>query len=228
MTILIHGDDLVASRKKLNEEKERFKESEIVHLEGSKLQLSDLVLASEASSLFLRQKLIIVENLLSSGAVKQKPAVIEYLSKDTSLHTIVLWENKKIEKTVIKKYLAHAKVISCELPPLLFKFLDSLGLSTPSAVLTTFHNLIAHTEVELVFAMILRQWRLLLMVKDQEAAVEGLASWQAGKLKYQGRAFTMDTLINSYRQLLAIDYKIKTGQTPYSLRQLLDFFLLNI
>ena len=76
--------------------------------------------------------------------------------------------------------------------------------------------------------MILRQWRLLLMVKDQEAAVEGLASWQAGKLKYQGRAFTMDTLINSYRQLLAIDYKIKTGQTPYSLRQLLDFFLLNI
>ncbi|MCJ7741015.1 hypothetical protein MUP32_06935 [Candidatus Microgenomates bacterium] len=228
MIILIHGDDTVTSRNKLKEENDKVPESEIVHFEGSKLQLSDLVNSLEASSLFAEKKLVIVENFLSGGMNKSKQQIFEYLSGQIFLHDLIFWEGKRIEKATIKKYFSKAKEISCLLPSLLFKFLDLLGIERPESLLLLFHNLLKQTEAELVYAMILRQWRNLIVVKDNPTLLPGFAPWQIGKLKSQSRGLSLEEYILSYRKLLAIDYQIKSGQTPYRLEQLLDIFLANL
>ncbi len=228
MLILIHGDDIVTSRNRLKEEKDKFPESEIVHFEGSKLQMSDLVNSLEASSLFAEKKLVIVENFLYGGMNKSKQQIFEYLFKNDFPHDLIFWEGKKIEKATIKKYFSKAKEISCLLPSLLFKFLDLLGIERPDSLLTMFHNLLQQTEAELVYVMILRQWRNLIVVKDDPALLPGFAPWQIGKLKSQSRGLSLEQYIVSYRKLLAIDYQIKSGRTPYRLEQLLDIFLVNL
>lgn len=226
MIILIHGEDLVASRKKLEEEKTRFSVKEIISLDGKKVTLSDLVLACETKSLFSEKKIILVENLLLGGITKGKLELLSYLGKTDLFYPVIIWENKEIEKRSVRKYFIHAKEILCQPPLLLFRFLDSIGLQLPNQLLPLFHAALAQREAELIYTLLLRKFRQLIIACDlgRKGLVE-LNPWQVDKLLRQSRYFAAEKLISSYRQLLSFDYKIKTGQTPYSLSQLLDIFL---
>ena len=84
-------------------------------------------------------------------------------------------------------------------------------------------------DVNFIFAMIIRQWHNLLLVLNlKEDSATGLTSWQISKFKRQASAFTSARLLNSYRKLIAIDYQIKSGLTPFSQKELLDIFLINL
>jgi len=92
-----------------------------------------------------------------------------------------------------------------------------------------FHDLIREKSTEVIFAMIVRQWRLLLIASDLgKPGLSKMAPWQIHKILKQARNFTFKKLFISYRQLLSIDIKIKNGKSPYSLEQLLDIFLLSL
>ncbi len=95
--------------------------------------------------------------------------------------------------------------------------------------LPLFHDLAKTEPVEVIFVMIVRQLRYLLLTKDKIASQKsGLPPWQVARFERQANYFREEDLIASYRKLLDIDYKIKSGRTPFNLQQLLDIFLVNL
>ncbi|MBI5452391.1 hypothetical protein HY945_02925 [Candidatus Gottesmanbacteria bacterium] len=228
MLILIHGDDIVSSRKALEEHKLKEKGVEIINFDGNVLDLPSFVTAADSQSLFGEGKLIIIENLLGSSLTKQKEKILDFLNSSELSQKVILWEKGEIGKTAINKYCPKGKVILCQPPLLLFRFIDSLG-DHNERVLTLYHALLAQREPELVLAMLFRQLRLLIIAESMgEKGLKAQASWQAHKFIKQANLFGKEQLYRAYRSLLLIDYNVKTGQTPYNLSQLLDIFLINL
>ena len=92
-----------------------------------------------------------------------------------------------------------------------------------------FHQLLQQQEINFIFAMIVRQWHFLTLVISSKGGDNlNIPSWQASKYSHQTRFLGKDKILLSYRHLIAIDYKIKTGQTPFTLTEMLDIFLLNL
>lgn len=227
MITIIYGDDIVVSRKLLEQEKLKNASNEIINLNGTTLTFNAIIVAGESSSLFSVQKTIIIENLLKnlSKKTKELEKITHYLSNQTSSHTFILWEQSEITQTLIKR-LPKAKIIHCQLPVVVFKFLDSLAAVDYSTILSLFHTFLENREAEFIYVMLLRQFRYLIIGKDLGVSgFKDISPWQAKKFTSQSRYFTMAKLVSSYRQLLSLDYKIKTGQTPYTLAELLDIFL---
>lgn len=226
MLILIHGDDIVSSRKALREEKSRLEGSEVVTLDGRKIVLSDIIIATQSVSLFASGKTTIVEDLLKGGINKQKEIILSYLTKSGDLSDVILWEGFEVEKTKINKFFPKAKIIHFPLPKLLFQFLDLLGAKPPSLLIPMFWQLLKQKEAEFIFVMILRQLRFLIIAKDMgQRGLRDLSPWQARKFTNQSRFFSFEELTLAYRSLLTLEYKIKTGRTPYSFSKALDIFL---
>lgn len=229
MLILIHGDDIVASRKKLFEIIEEHHDSQLVRLNGKSLDEEQFVTAAESSSLFSENKLIIIESLMSDLRTKQKQALFSRVTDPNIVHTVVIWEDKTVEKTTRSKYVPAAKEYSFPYPQELFRFLESVGRETPASLVAVFHRLKRQEEPLMILGMLLRQWRYLVVAKDLgERGFPAHQQWQAQKYVSQSRYFSFDRLIAAYRQLLAIDYKIKTGETPMDATQLIDLFLLSL
>src|SRR3989338_1262010 len=226
MLTLIHGDDTARSRMALQEEKLKYTGSEVIVLNGGQISISELTLATESNSLFSTPKLIIIENILKGPLSKEKKEIIEHISSENQMHTIIIWEDRKIEAGPIKKYFSKAKLMSFDFPAQLFKFLDSISPHNEKNLLYSYHDLLKKEAAELIFVMLLRQFRYMLMAKDLKGEVAELPSWQAQKLYRQASFFTLENLISLYRQLISIDYRIKTGQTPLPLSKLLDLFFI--
>lgn len=229
MLTLIHGDDNVLSRKALNELKSKYEANEKILFNGSTVTISDLVSVADSLSLFGQDKFIVIENMLSSPMSKEKEKILEFLKNQKSSFQIIIWEQKEIGKTILKKYFANAKQIICQVHPILFKFLESIGEKTASQVLAMFHDLISDHEGELILSMLIRQWRNLIIAGDLGVGgFAGLPSWQANKFVKQAHFFNMKNLLISYRQLLSLDVKVKMSLSPYTLNQLLDIFLVSL
>ena len=103
----------------------------------------------------------------------------------------------------------------------IFHLVDDMGLRRPNAALRELHHLLEAHEPLYVLSMIVRQYRLLLQVREQleqgagEAEISqalGLRPWVAGKLAAQARQSSLDDLERIYRRLLDYDVDIKTGQ----------------
>lgn len=227
MISVIHGQDQAKSRLKLRE----FitgSEQEIIYLDGKKINLPDLIMATETTPIIADKKLIVVENFFQGKAGKDKLDIRDYIFKDGFNHDIIFWENREIDKFKIKTFPKNLKILLFDFPAGLFKFLDSLGTGSIKTNYADFHSLLKGSDPELLFMMIVRQFRLLIMVREETENNLEMPEWQFFKLKVQASTFKMDELIVIYRQLLLIDYKIKSGKTPYKKEQLLDIFFTNL
>ncbi|MEK7516010.1 MAG: DNA polymerase III subunit delta [Patescibacteria group bacterium] len=102
-----------------------------------------------------------------------------------------------------------------------FAFTDALGVSAPGRALSLLHaELEAGNEPEYLFALLVRQARLLLLAV--EAAGSGLSAelpsmlgvppFVARKIREQSRRFSVPTARALYGSLLAFDREIKTGR----------------
>lgn len=227
MITLLHGDDIASSRNALQEEKAKHTDKEVVTLYGKSTGIAELTLATDSDSLFAIPKLIIIENLLKGPPSKEKTAMLEHVS-GSLIHEIILWEDRKIQAGVLKKYFSKARVSVFDFPAQLFKFLDSLSPNNTKNIISGFHNLLKKEEAELIFVMLIRQFRYMIMTYDSKETVAELPSWQAHKFRHQATLFSLENLISCYRQLIAIDYRIKTGQTPLSVREHLDLFFITL
>lgn len=229
MMILIHGEDISFSRKKLLEEINEKKDAEIIKLEGIKITKEEVILACEARSMLNPQKILVMENLFKGIISKEKNEILAYLLNLKDGINLYFWEDRELEKVKINKYLGKVKTFKFQYPSSLFNFLDAIGAENSSLLVVKFHELLRQMDAELIFYMMMRLWRNLITVKDVGVkGMEPMPVWQAGKFARQANYFSLENLIANYRKLLAIDYKIKTSSTPYSLKQLLDIFLLNL
>ncbi|MEK7127923.1 MAG: hypothetical protein AAB838_04355 [Patescibacteria group bacterium] len=202
MITILHGEDEVASRRELDRIISGF-EGQIIRFEKT-FDLTDLYQAT--SGLFNDKVLVIIENYLGG---KKK------LDLDAGDANVIFWEPKEVSKTVI----GINKSLEFKIPTLIWKLCDSLKPTNGKQILPLFENTLKTTDIEFIFAMLIRQFRLMLNPV-------GLAPWQASKIQSQSKVFGEENLKNIYQQLLTIDYENKTSLSPLSLKNNLEKFLL--
>ena len=226
MIRLIHGSDTAASRKKLQDTVNNIN-GETVYFNGNNLTLSELLLANEAASFFSSAKTIVIENFFKGVKQKEKDLIFDYVRKESGQNLIVFWEDREVSSK--DKLFKKEEIFKYDFPKLLFKFLDDLGKQPAGVMLNYFHSLRKEKEAELIFALIVRQFRLLIMMSDAKIVASGkLAPWQITKFRQQAKNFPADSLMQNYRALLNIDYRLKSGLTPFKMDQLIDIFLVNL
>ena len=230
--IILHGENIVASRLALEEKINGFKAKgvdEIVSLDGMKLELTDLKQALESTSLLGKDRLVVIENLLSSPKSKKKEEEVNYLVKVDPKSLLILWEAKEISAAGLKKLAAKARVSVFKIPPLIFKFLDSIWPQNKKNALELLHQCFQVDKPEMVFYMLCRQIRLLIIARDLGAkGLSSLASWQQAKFLRQGEKFSLEQLLGIHRKLLRIDYEQKTGRAVLPLASQLDLLIADL
>lgn len=226
--IILHGENIVASRKYLTDLIEKFRSREAIRFEGKELTLVELKQAAESQSLFGQERLILIENLLSSRPSKRQEELLTYL-KSENPKNLVLWEGKKIDG---RKLISFSKASAKEfkLTPIIFKFLDSLGPNNARFSLNFLHQTFNQDGPEMVCWMLARQVRFLIMASDlgEKGLPKSLAGWQKAKLVRQAKKFSLEKLLWFYRKLLEIEWQEKTGRASIPLSSSLDLLIASL
>ncbi len=117
----------------------------------------------------------------------------------------------------------------------IFMLVDALGMGDGRKAMSALHQLLDEQDVQSIFGMIVRQFRLILLARevlDQGGSDGGAAKalklhpFVAEKITVQARRFSLETLEAIYRRLLEIDEAIKTGQVEFEVA--LDAFVAGI
>ena len=210
--IIIHGEDIVAGRNHLNEEIERLKSrsSEVKKYEARGLDLTTLTQALEGMTLFGQQPTIVVEGLFSLPKSKSKEILTDFLAKYHD-RDVILYDDRALTPTMLKPF-PKAKFFEHKPASIIFTFLESLKPGNGANSLKLLIKLEESSQpAELIFAMLVRQVRLLIQALDP--ANLKAAPWQKNKLMSQSRAFGERGLLKLHDQLYKIDKDLKTGKT---------------
>jgi DNA polymerase III delta subunit len=228
MLLLIHGNDLASSRNLYFEEKNKL--TETILLEGEGLTLDSLFQNAENKSLFGSEQTILIENFFTKNksiAIETKK-IVEYVNANKNL-SIIFWEPTELSKSSLG-LLKNATVKTFSFPQTLFTFLDNIRPENSEALIKHFHELKQSMEPELIFFMLVRQFRIMLGLdgSDKIDEVKRMAPWQLGKMQRQAQLFGEEKLKSSYQKLFEMDLALKTGKIPYSLERSIDFFLADL
>lgn len=226
MLTIIHGDNQFSSRLTLDQIKKSQSEKNLEIIDVSSLTLTKLVQMVEGGSLFGEDKAIIIENLLSQK-IKENGQIFEYLRKMSPEVNCTIWESKEISKTTLANF-PKAKILLFKIEKRLFRFLDTMRPGNFKISLALFHEVLNQEAPEMVFFMIIRTFRHLILIKSQSAFIDNLSPWQQQKTISQAKEFSLEHLKKVYEELLDIDYSIKSGRSALNLEGRLDIFLLNL
>ncbi len=231
MITIIHGDDTSLSRKFLTEQKEKL--NNFNSFDSAEFNLSSLAQIVEGASLFDDTKIIFVENFFSKNKLvsNEAKALVNYINKNSDLIKIFFWEDKEVSKKSISVF-NNSTVKIFKIPQSIFLFLDGIKPKNWENSIGLFHKSLVSVQAELIFFMLVRQFRLLLAIQDNSTdaidEVKRLMPWQKSKLEHQSNLFTKDQLRNIYKKLLQIDIEQKTGKSAFSLAQAIDFLLIDL
>lgn len=223
MIVVLHGENKVASRKALTEKIKFFQEKggEVIRLNGKTVGLTEIKQACEAKSLFASHKLAVIEGF--------SPLIGNYL-KDLPYETnIIFWEERKLTLPQLAKFPPQTKVYLFKIEPIIFKFLDSLSSGDNKRMLTLLLDCNKVESAEMIFYMLCRQIRLLILAKDLgRRGLTSMPYWMQNKFLNQSRYFSLEKLLNIHRQLVRIDYEQKTGRAIMPLSFHLDLLVANL
>lgn len=103
------------------------------------------------------------------------------------------------------------KLASSSLEEDIFAFTDAVGERKSNLALELFQNLLdQHADEHYLFAMIARQFRLLIQAKD--GSLSGQHPFVIKKSTQQAKNWEMEELLEIYNKLTEIDHKTKTGR----------------
>lgn len=226
MITIIHGDDIAASRDYLFELK---KSLPGISFDKENFTYVNLLQILKGSTLFAETKNIFIENFLSTKkTVPNFKEIINLINKNDAKFNIVFWDNNELSKPTLSLF-KDVKTKLFKIPQSLFSFLDNIKPNNTMS-LVAFHELLKTSDTEMVFYMMLRQFRLLLALSDGSNAIDEtkrLAPWQKNKLKRQAHFFSFEKLKSIYNKLFEIDLKTKTGEIT-NLTNSIDILLLDI
>ena len=229
MITIIHGDDIVRSRDMLTRLKKQFPQHELFQLTGENASLTDIVQVFESQSLFAKKKLLILEGFIETKDKKLVALVLNHLKKHLD-HDVVFWEPKAIKQELLSLFPKNATIHFYKQEQLIFQFLDSIRPGNASQMLSLLHRVLQRENPELVFYMLVRQFRLLLGVSTTSAIsdVKRLAPWQRSKLERQARELSLGQVKMLYQKLFQLEREAKTGTNALPLAASLDLFLSDI
>lgn len=226
MILIIHGNDSKSSREFYFEEKNKLKNP--ILLNGDGLIFDNIFQAAENSNFFDDKKDILIENFFTKNKANsiEFKRIVEYINSKKDL-SIIFWENDEISKPTLALF-KNASLKNFSLPQNLFTFLDLLKPGNSKELIKLFSDNLIKSEAELIFFMIVRQFRIMLNLISNDKPIDEvkrLAPWQSSKLKNQAELFGEKKLKEIYSQLLDIDLSSKTGKSPVNLKKSIDFFL---
>lgn len=227
MLTLIHGDDVSKSRADFLKRKESFTDLSI--LDGNDLDITILTQHLSTGGFFAENNTLFIENLFQRKKDEEAEVFATLLKTYADAQDIFLWEGKEIGKKLSTNLGKHTPVLF-KVPQTIFSFLDALKPGNTKLLLILYHQALQGSEPEMVFFMLIRQFRLLLAIKVDAQIDEAkkLAPWQKGKLMKQAGGFSEDQLLTLYEKLYVIECGMKTGGNVLSLSDTIDIFLTEI
>lgn len=227
MISILHGENISLSRKKLLEliAEEKKKHTQIIRLEGKKLDRAILEESLGSSSLFGNDTCIVIEELHSLPRSKKKTELISLIAA-TQDTTLILWEKRKLTPTMIKQF-PGARVFAFKPSETLFSWLDSLdSAGNKNRQLELFAKATQSNDVHMCFVMLIRQIRLLIATKSG-GQVKG-APFLIQKLRSQANRFTLEKLLETHSTLYTFDSQMKSSANSLPLKESLDLLLLKL
>ncbi len=236
MITIIHGDNILESRKFLKQLIESAQNQEVVSLDGTSCDLTALIQATQSDQLFsqMHAKLVVAENFLTKGI---KEEVIEYLKTMPNDAHLVFWEGRQIDratKSVKGKSLALRQkktekvlkgmtllkalqnlpakpIIRIFRSTLMFDFFDSLRPGNGANALVLSQRLQnERTEVEDLFPVLADHFRYLIKAKvGGSQALSDMHPFRAQKITNQARSFTEEQLMTIFHLLLDFEIACK-------------------
>lgn len=230
MITIIHGEDVAKSRMFFIEQKQQY--TDAVSLSGQGLTLTEVMQIFEGNSLFSEEKHIFIEDFFSKKkASKETDEIIKVITENQSDAHIYVWESKDLTAAQLKKFTGAINR-QFKLPQTLFAFLDAIKPGNGRQLVQLFHQSLQDQDVQFLFVMIIRQFRLLLALLHPTGIpieeIKRMAPWQKGKLQKQAELFSTAFLQQQYSKLFQLEYGVKTGNLTMPLEQAIDFFLLEM
>ncbi len=214
---IIHGDNQIASRqlflsKKVEAQK---KGLNIVDLAGADLTLQDLKNSLSSTTLLGESNAVFVEGFFGRRPSNEKKAIAEFIKSDPNT-PVIFWDGKDISSQLLS--IHQSLITKQDLPKHLFTFIDNWQL-------TLYHQALKSTDPEPIMALLAKRIHDLILVKEGRGK---FPSWQASKLEFQAKKYSLSQLTTYNQQLLDIDYKNKSGDLPYDLAAALELWLLKM
>lgn len=207
--LLLHGPAKAASRRNLIELKQKFDPNNaVVFEEGVDLQTIKTALSSQ--SLFPDQQLIILEN---------PPEDFSNYSLSPVTCTLILWFDHEVD---IKKWPQFKPLFFPETREVsVFPFLDFLAAKDQRAFLEVEKLKAGGFDIYYLLTMVFYLLRNLAVIPKKAP------SFVKDKLQKQRKNFPQDKIIRLYKDMLGIDFKIKSGllEKPQAEFLLVNMFL---
>jgi len=221
MLTIICGENTIAAYNFFLERKKEFIDKKYEVLEIKPEAFEELVTwQSENLSLFTKKRVFFTRNLNKKINKKNERTLnfISQIAKDKNINIFDFEEsiekrNIKIQKNVLIKEF--------KLPTSIFNFLDSFYPGNFKNVIKNLNLLLETTAVELIFFMVTKRIRQLLMVKFNNK-INGIQLWQLKKLNSQAKLWSKKSLIKLYQSLFQLEIKEKTSNNPFELKKSLE------
>jgi len=210
MITIICGQDLFASRQKLNEIRLNSGFSEKIIFSSKELNPQLLKQEISNSTLFSTKKLLIIEDFFSQKKISFK--IFESLDENIDL---VLWQSGDLPRRI--KLGKNVNVIIFKQKQIIFKYLDSL-LPQNRKMAFNFLFKIFWMDIEdsVVFYLLVRHLRLLAASKFKGTKdffdLENQADWMREKNLRNAKCFDFLKLKIIYELLCEADFRLKTGR----------------
>jgi hypothetical protein len=225
MVFLVHGNDTLASRTYFLSKKDKNSFS----FNAEDLNFIELNQVLNGSSIFPVTKNIFIENFFTRKALTNQKEIIKALSVKSEIDIYIYSDKEENLKTLSE--IKNLDQNNFKIPQNLWNFLDAIRPNNYESVLN-FHNALKGSDPEFIFAMLLRQFRLLIAISSVSinsiVEIKRLAPWQKSKLASQASLFNEYKLVNILKKLYVIDKSIKTGKSNLTLIQNIDILLLEI
>lgn len=225
MITIIHGDDELNSRKYYISQKDK----NSITFDAEIIDPVELEQSINGSDIFGKTDKIFIENLFTKNGTKKINEIAEVLNKKSKTD-IFIWADKIIPVKTLTLFSNHKSQVF-KIPQNIWAFLDGIKPNNTSNV-SMFQNTLTSTEPEIVFAMIVRQFRLMIGLSENSInnidEVKRIAPWQKSKLSHQASLFGLEKLKSSFKRLYKIDKDTKTGKSSLTLTQNIDIFLLEL
>ena len=219
--IICCGENTLESSKKLQEIVASKKEQgfAIVNLDAQNTKIETLRQELMPNDLFGNSNLVCLSGLFSITKKKIQTQIISFL-KENPPENLILFETKAVHPSTLRQF-KNATIYNFKIETDIFKFLEKISPNTKGDLIKHYQELIKNkTEPEYIFAMVLRQIRLMLTYKTKPSSVK-LPQFAVSKLKYQSQGFSLEKLLALHHGLYRIEKNIKTGKTSLNLETLL-------
>lgn len=202
MIYLFHGADVVSSRNRLEEIRQKFPDG-VTFLIAKEIDYSQFPLLFSTSSMFEEKRIVVVEGKLDSKQFDGR--VLERTDVD-----LVVWVGEKLRSndgliSLVKGMKGLVEFFDEKVDISIFPFLDGVASRNRRVALTKYMKLVkAEQEPIYLLTMLVWQFRNLLVPEN----ASGFVQKKAQEFK---KNFTFEELRKIYYQLLQMDTQMKTG-----------------